>query len=88
METGKGDHWKHFNQACQTIMTKFPWTQKVIEDMKSKWGIPWIDNRKLPKKNHPRLLNAGWLVEDAEVPNIEELKPEYRCKLQKIIKKS
>ncbi|KAF3886052.1 MULTISPECIES: type III-B CRISPR-associated protein Cas10/Cmr2 [Nostocales] len=85
-ETERLDHWKHFNQACQTIMHEFEWTQEVIEGMRSKWGIPWIDNRRtLPKKNHPRLLNAGWLVEDGEAPNIEELKQDYRCSIQKVI---
>lgn len=40
--------------------------------MRSKWGIPLIDDSSHPKKYHPRLLNAGWLVEDAETDELEK----------------
>ncbi|MEC4814738.1 MAG: type III-B CRISPR-associated protein Cas10/Cmr2 [Scytonema sp. PMC 1069.18] len=70
---GDTDHWRHFNKACQAVIIEVPWTKDVIQQMKSKWGIPWIDdNDTLPKQYHPRLLNAGWLVEEAEIPDIKQ----------------
>lgn len=54
---------KHFNQVCQEILEAHPWTNQVIQQMKNKWGIPLVDKK--PQKYHSRLLNSGWLVEDA-----------------------
>ncbi|MFN9600133.1 MAG: type III-B CRISPR-associated protein Cas10/Cmr2, partial [Dolichospermum sp.] len=50
---------------------------------RGKWGIPWMDKKQNPKKYHPRLLNAGWILED--LPNSDQLKAEYREDIQKII---
>lgn len=63
---------QHFEAACTAIIKKFAWAQKVIGEMRGKWGIPWADAR--PQKYHPRLLNAGWLIEDAEAENREQLR--------------
>lgn len=65
------EHLDHFNQACQAVTNKFKFAQNVAETMKKNWGIPWADNR--PQKYHPRLLNAGWLIEDAPEENREEI---------------
>jgi CRISPR-associated protein Cmr2 len=43
------------------------------------WGIPWIDNN--PENQqllHPRLLNAGWLMEDCSIDDEESLKKEEK----------
>lgn len=66
-------HQRHFRQTCQAIIDQFPWAEKVIKEMRSKWGIAWMDDNSAPKKYHSRLLNAGWLVEDAETPELEQL---------------
>ncbi len=66
------DGWRNFQRTCEAVMAKYPWTEKVIKDMRSKWGIPWMDGETAPKKYHPRLLNAGWLVEDADIPELKE----------------
>ena len=63
---------QHFQDACTAILGQFDWAQKVIREMRGKWGIPWADAR--PQKYHPRLLNAGWLIEDAEAENREQLR--------------
>jgi CRISPR-associated protein Cmr2 len=57
----------HYIQVCQKIATQFEETQKVITQMKGKWGIPYADENWRFRKYHPRLLNAGWLVEDLEL---------------------
>ncbi len=67
------NHRRHFHQACQAILDKFDWAEKVIKRMRSKWGVSWIDDSSTPKKYHSRFLNAGWLVEDAETEELEEL---------------
>jgi CRISPR-associated protein Cmr2 len=65
-------HRHHFHQACQAILDKFDWAEKVIKRMRSKWGVSWIDDSSTPQKYHSRFLNAGWLVEDAESEELEE----------------
>jgi CRISPR-associated protein Cmr2 len=55
----------------------------------NKWGIPWAEAKDLNlKTSHPRLLNAGWLVEDLGIKATEtqELK-DCRAKLNTTIGK-
>jgi CRISPR-associated protein Cmr2 len=54
----------HFRQTCQKILNDFPDAKGVVADMKGKWGIPYADDRLTLRPYHPRLLNAGWLIED------------------------
>jgi CRISPR-associated protein Cmr2 len=53
----------YFQKACESIIKDFSWAKKAGN---LPWGIPYIDDDKLPRKKlyHPRLLNAGWLIED------------------------
>ncbi len=66
------NHEHHFRQACRAVIDEFSWALEVIKEMRSKWGIPWMDDN-APQKYHPRLLNAGWLVEDAKTPELKAL---------------
>jgi CRISPR-associated protein Cmr2 len=52
----------HYKTACKEILEQFAWSEKLKN---AAWGIPWIDkhHRNLP---NPRLLNAGWLIEEYE----------------------
>jgi CRISPR-associated protein Cmr2 len=68
LKTQGSRHQRHFQKTCQTILDVFPWAEQVIREMQGKWGIPWADDRDLPY--HPRLLNAGWLTEDADTPEL------------------
>jgi CRISPR-associated protein Cmr2 len=77
-EAEDSEHWRNFQLACDAVMEKFPWTGEVLKDMRSKWGIPWMDDDKSPKRYHPRLLNAGWLVEDAETDELKELEKQLK----------
>lgn len=86
-------HWQNFQKVCTAITTQHPWTKEVINDMQDKWGIPWMDDisvNKAPKQYHPRLLNPGWLVEDADIPNLKEweekLKYEDDEQVQEVIR--
>ncbi|MBW4667108.1 MAG: type III-B CRISPR-associated protein Cas10/Cmr2 [Cyanomargarita calcarea GSE-NOS-MK-12-04C] len=72
LEGEKREDWENFQQACNAIHKKHDWTKTVINGMREKWGIPWMDNDGKPQKYHPRLLNAGWLVEDAESDELKE----------------
>ncbi len=72
------DHELHFNKACKKIIEDFPCTECVIKEMRSKWGIPWIDDDNAPKRYHPRLLNAGWLVEDSKTPELQALQEQFQ----------
>nr|WP_242072390.1 type III-B CRISPR-associated protein Cas10/Cmr2 [Microcoleus sp. FACHB-68] len=65
----------YFQGACQEIIKNFPWA-KDGKDAPAHlpWGIPWI------AKNHddwlnPRLLNAGWLIDDFHAKNLNPAQP-------------
>jgi CRISPR-associated protein Cmr2 len=70
---------ENFQNACEAICQRFDWAINVIEEMQNKWGIPWIDDEDIRELDlnlneyHPRLLNGGWLVEDAEDEEIQTL---------------
>lgn len=71
-------HQHHFDRACKAVIQGFSWAEQVIKEMRSKWGIPLVDEDKTPKKYHLRLLNAGWLVEDAITPALEKLQQDLQ----------
>ncbi|MBD2016128.1 type III-B CRISPR-associated protein Cas10/Cmr2 [Microcoleus sp. FACHB-53] len=78
---------EHFQEVCESVLNQldeFPeGKRKALEDMK--WGIPWIEQHQdIDLRSYPsRLLNAGWLVADLEIP--DESKPDYRTQLQRHI---
>ena len=77
---------EHFHQACQAVMGRVRQDNNTIpRALTEAWGIPWIDEHQDNnwRKYHPRLLNAGWLVEDLDVD--EALIPQYRRDLQQVI---
>ncbi len=53
---------QHYQDACETICDHFHWATAAA---KIAWGVPWVD-RDCSKDNwlNPRLMNAGWLVDD------------------------
>ncbi len=71
-------HQLHFEKACHAVITEFPLAKDIIKGMRSKWGIPSIDDDNAPKKYHPRLLNAGWLIEDAPMPELNNLQKQLK----------
>lgn len=72
-------HREHFENACRSIFHRFEWVPEVIEEMQNKWGIPWHDEAANDNEIafHPRLLNAGWLVEDAKTDELKQRQKEY-----------
>lgn len=77
-EEANQEHWDNFRQTCEAVVNRYPWTKQVIDGMRKKWGIPWIDGNGKPQKYHPRLLNAGWLVEDGESQELKILENQLR----------
>jgi len=73
LKVSNSEHLEHFNQACEAITKNFDFAQTVADTMKKSWGIPWADDR--PQKYHPRLLNVGWLIEDAPEENRDKIRP-------------
>ncbi|MFM5997996.1 MAG: type III-B CRISPR-associated protein Cas10/Cmr2 [Dolichospermum sp.] len=86
VNAGDTRHKLNFEKACQAIVNKYPELETTLTEMRGKWGIPWIDKNQNPKKYHPRLLNADWILED--LPNSTELKEEYRREINNIISDS
>ncbi|MBE9231669.1 type III-B CRISPR-associated protein Cas10/Cmr2 [Cuspidothrix issatschenkoi LEGE 03284] len=83
VNAGDTRHKLNFEKACQAIVDKYPDIEITLTEMRDKWGIPWMDEKTNPKKYHPRLLNAGWILED--LPNSDQLKAEYRQDINNII---
>jgi CRISPR-associated protein Cmr2 len=68
----------HFVRACQAILDSFNWAEAVIQEMEHKWGIPFADEDNSSQKYHPRLLNTGWLIEDAESEKPDTVRTELQ----------
>ena len=59
----------YFIETCDEICAEFPWTHRHKDaPAKLPWGIPWIAEHHSDLAN-PRLLNAGWLIDDFEPSN-------------------
>lgn len=58
-------HLQYFRQVCNKVRNYLERINVNIQKAE-KWGIPWIDDQKSQDYEgyHPRLLNAGWSVED------------------------
>lgn len=69
---------QHFIAVCGAIVDHSPWAEEVAKEMRGKWGIPWIDDKNEPKKYHSRLLNPGWLVEDAVTDELTSLRQQLK----------
>jgi CRISPR-associated protein Cmr2 len=86
----------YFLKACEEITGNFSWTQEGNDAPATlPWGIPWVAQHH-PKWPNPRLLNAGWLIEDYQPANptpeqpltlsrVKELKSEELRKLRENI---
>lgn len=66
---------KQYCDICNEIAQHCDWVTDSEDLYWRSWGIPWIDNNPdnddLP---HPRLLNAGWLMEDCPDTDKEAFK--------------
>ncbi|MFQ3585942.1 MAG: type III-B CRISPR-associated protein Cas10/Cmr2, partial [Cyanobacteriota bacterium] len=53
---------ERYQEICNAVLTKFDWTNEAAAEP---WGIPWVDEAEGRRDwQHPRLLNAGWLIDD------------------------
>lgn len=67
---------QQFEQVCDRILDEFSWTSNAAEEY---WGIPWIDRSNSQWRNkNPRLINAGWLIEEYKTDNKEEKKEQLK----------
>ncbi len=55
----------HFKTACEEVIERFSWADEAAT---LPWGIPWIAKHHSQWFN-PRLLNAGWLIDDYHPPS-------------------
>lgn len=51
-----------YQKTCEDVRAEFAWANNAAAEP---WGIPWVDED-TERKNwqHPRLLNASWLIDD------------------------
>lgn len=69
-------HLDYFHQVCQVIYQKLEIQEGSVETVTSQaWGIPWIDSHpdQAYRRYPARYLNAGWLAEEIETPQIKKL---------------
>ncbi len=79
-----------YRSTCQKVLNKYQ--DRLTEEWqdRNKWGIPWAENPDLKLTGfQPRLLNAGWLVEDLDVKAEDTTAlQQYRSELNNIISES
>jgi CRISPR-associated protein Cmr2 len=73
LKTNSGEVSDYYQRAWKEISTEHKLNNDRSDDYK--WGIPWAEKQEHLKEHHPRLLNAGWLVEDLGIDpkNTQEL---------------
>jgi CRISPR-associated protein Cmr2 len=69
----------YFRSACGGISQAVDWTTQSPEagdepPATQPWGIPWVAQH-YPDLPNPRLLNAGWLIDDFQPTNPNPAKP-------------
>jgi CRISPR-associated protein Cmr2 len=64
-DQGNNKSLEYYRETCQKIKKEFTWTETAANQA---WGIPWIAKHH-PDWFNPRLLNAGWLIEDYHPQN-------------------
>ncbi|MBD2576992.1 hypothetical protein [Oscillatoria sp. FACHB-1406] len=73
-----------YREICRELCHEFKWAEATNQQA---WGIPWVEKSKL-QLPHPRLLNAGWAIEDFRAGNdnlsFEEFKREKQKELEKV----
>ncbi len=63
LKTNSSEVTDYYRSACEAVLREHELDKTRSDDYK--WGIPWAEKPEPNlKQNHPRLLNAGWLVED------------------------
>ena len=79
-------HLEYYNQVCQEVQHSLLKTERVIPETNEKWGIPWIDDHEDSELRHyhPRLLNAGWLIEDLETREVLDIQKRIKALREEI----
>ena len=77
----------HYRSACQKVLNKYQHQLAKDWQDRNKWGIAWAEQQDLNLKEfHPRLLNAGWLIEDLGIdPDDDRTLQTCRAELNNII---
>jgi len=72
---GDEAHLKQFRKAGREVDHKIQELGGKLRNPRQAWGIPWIDAEQQAnlRPYHARLLNAGWLLEEIESDDIEQL---------------
>ena len=83
LKTHDGKALDFFLAACQKIKNQIRQDGYSLENSEP-WGIPWADTHPELSRVYPRLLNAGWLVEDITGISEDKIRG-YRSDLQAFI---
>ena len=69
LKNGSDKDREYFKTVCQKITTEvLKKYNKIPDSIIQSWGIPYVDeDHQELKQYHPRLLNAGWLIEELEI---------------------
>ena len=72
----KDEHVRNFAKAGRAVEQAIQATGgQLSRSLGQAWGIPWIDDdpQVRLRPHHSRLLNAGWLLEEVESSEIDQL---------------
>lgn len=67
-------HRDHFQSVCRAIRRELRLEESNVEQLTGQaWGIPWIDENEPDwvQRCHSRFLNAGWLAEEINSPEVK-----------------
>ena len=70
------NHIQHFAEAGRAVEQAIQQADGTLShSLKQAWGIPWMDDEQQAqlRPHHSRLLNAGWLFEEIESSEIDQL---------------
>ncbi len=72
---------ERYQKTCDGVLTDFDWADEAATEP---WGIPWVDEDTERKSwQHPRLISAGWLIDDYLPSTSDSTKPLTRTEKQK-----
>jgi CRISPR-associated protein Cmr2 len=75
---------QYYLNSCELVLDDFQWAGSTAAES---WGIPWIET-KHPNWHNPRLLNAGWLIDEYPQSNNLEKRTSEIKELKKCINSS
>lgn len=76
----------YYQDVCNQVCSEYNWSRQGRNAAANQpWGIPWVQKHH-PNWLNPRLLDAGWLIEDyhPQSPNLEQKREKIQDKKREL----